>query len=54
MQQMQEMQGEQHESLRYRLSGKISLDNSPARLPFEYEGELKYLPVGSDSPAPAP
>ena len=52
MQQMQEMQGEQHDSLRYRLSGKISLDNSPGRLPFEYEGELKYLPAATETPAP--
>ena len=52
MQQMREMQGEQHDSLRYRLSGKISLDNSPARLPFEYEGELKYLPAATETPAP--
>ena len=54
MQQVQELQGEQHDSLSYRLSGKLSLANSPARLPFEYAGELKYLPAGSDSPAPAP
>lgn len=52
MQQVQEMQGEQHDSLHYRLSGKISLDNSPARLPFEYEGELKYLPATTATPAP--
>jgi LEA14-like dessication related protein len=52
MQQVQEMQGEQHDSLSYRLSGKINLDNSPARLPFEYEGELKYLPATTETPAP--
>ena len=52
MQQVQELQGEQHDSLHYRLSGKISLDNSPARLPFEYEGELKYLPATTATPAP--
>ena len=45
LQQVQEMQGEKHDSLSYRLTGKISLENSPARLPFEYEGELKYLPA---------
>ena len=50
-QQVQEMQGERHDSLRYRLTGKISLDNSPARLPFEYEGELKYLPATGATPA---
>jgi LEA14-like dessication related protein len=52
MQQVQELQGEQHDSLSYRLSGKLGLANSPARLPFEYAGKLNYLPAGSDTPAP--
>ena len=52
LQQVQEMQGEQHDSLSYRLTGKISLDNSPARLPFEHQGELKYLPATGSTPAP--
>jgi LEA14-like dessication related protein len=52
MQQVQEMHGEQHDSLRYRLTGQISLAKSPARLPFEYQGELKYLPATGRTPAP--
>ena len=52
LQQVQEMQGEKHDSLSYRLTGKISLENSPARLPFEYEGELKYLPATGGAPLP--
>ena len=51
MQQVQQMQGEQHESLKYRLTGKISLADSPARLPFDYQGELQYLPATGASPA---
>jgi len=50
MQQLQELNGEQHTGLKYRLSGKLSLDNSPARLPFEYQGELHYLPAGTTTP----
>ena len=52
MQQLQELQGEQHDALAYRLSGKIGLAGSPARLPFEYEGELRYLPAATESTAP--
>jgi LEA14-like dessication related protein len=50
MQQVQEMGGEQQESLQYRLAGKISLANSVGRLPFDYHGELKYSPAKTDDP----
>jgi LEA14-like dessication related protein len=52
MQQLQELQGEQHDTLVYRLSGRIGLAGSAARLPFEYEGELQYLPAATESTAP--
>ena len=34
-------------SLTYRLSGSLSLENRVGRLPFDYHGELNYLPSGS-------
>jgi len=43
--QLQAMQGETRNSLAYRLSGKISLANSPVSLPFDYSGELSYVPA---------
>ena len=46
MQQLQEMSGESRDSLTYRLTGKISLANSLGSLPFDYSGELSYLPAG--------
>ena len=46
MQQLQRMSGESRDSLSYRLTGKISLANSPASVPFDYSGELSYLPGG--------
>ena len=49
MQQLQAMSGETRNGLEYRLTGKISLDNSPASLPFDYSGELTYLPASPDS-----
>jgi len=47
LQQLQEMSVETHESLKYRLKGSIRLDNSHRKLPFDYSGELHYLPAGS-------
>ncbi|MGB5426225.1 MAG: LEA type 2 family protein [Gammaproteobacteria bacterium] len=51
MQQIQEMSGESRDSLTYRLTGKISLANSLGSLPFDYSGELSYLPTAKQ-PAP--
>jgi len=51
MQQLQQMQGTTGDSLNYRLSGKIGLANSPASLPFDYQGELTYLPSEKSAPA---
>jgi LEA14-like dessication related protein len=45
MQQVQEMSSEQQNSLKYRLSGKLSLSNSMVKLPFDYHGELTYSPA---------
>lgn len=50
LQQVQEMSDEQQDSLQYRLSGKLSLGNSLARLPFDYHGELKYSPAEPAAP----
>jgi LEA14-like dessication related protein len=47
MQQVQEAGTGKHESLKYRLSGSIGLENRLGKLPFDYSGELKYLPSGS-------
>jgi len=44
MQQFQEMSSENSNSLKYRLKGKISLAKSLAKLPFNVEGELTWLP----------
>ncbi len=51
MQQLQALSGESRESLDYRLKGKISLANSPLSLPFDYSGELSYLPAAKMAPA---
>jgi LEA14-like dessication related protein len=51
VQQLQALNGETRSSLDYRLSGKISLANSPASLPFDYSGELTYLPAATSAPA---
>jgi LEA14-like dessication related protein len=50
MRQLQELGSESRNSLSYRLTGKINLANSPGGLPFDYSGELSYLP--STSPVP--
>ena len=53
MQQLQALHSETRNSLAYRLTGKISLANSPASLPFDYSGELTYLPAAGTAPAAA-
>jgi LEA14-like dessication related protein len=45
VQQLQALNTETRSSLNYRLSGKISLANSPASLPFDYSGVLEYQPA---------
>ena len=50
LQQVQEMSNEQQDSLQYRLSGKLSLGNSLVKLPFDYQGVLKYSPAEPDTP----
>lgn len=47
VQQLQALQGNTGGKLRYRLSGKISLDNSPASLPFDYSGVLGHQPAAT-------
>ena len=47
VQQLQALNAETHGSLDYRLSGKISLANSPASLPFDYSGVLDYQPAAA-------
>ena len=51
MQQVQEMSSEPGDSLHYRLRGKISLEKSLAKLPFNVEGKLTYLPENKPDPA---
>jgi LEA14-like dessication related protein len=51
IQQFQQMEGAEGGSLNYRLSGKIGLANSPASLPFDYQGELTYLSSEKSAPA---
>ena len=51
LQQFQEMSGENSNSLKYRLKGKISLAKSLAKLPFNVEGELTWLPQSKSEPA---
>jgi LEA14-like dessication related protein len=53
MQQLQAMSGETRNSLDYRLTGKLGLANSPVSLPFDYSGELTYLPATTAAPDPA-
>ena len=49
--QLQLLNNETRDSLAYRLTGKISLANSPASLPFDYSGELTYLSATTPVPA---
>jgi len=53
MQQLQALHSETRNSMAYRLTGKISLANSPASLPFDYSGELTYLPAAQSAPVAA-
>jgi LEA14-like dessication related protein len=45
LQQLQEANSGKHDSLKYRLSGSLSLENRLGKLPFDYHGELNYLPA---------
>ena len=45
MRQVQELGAGGKQVIDYRLSGKLSLDHSPVRLPFDYSGELSWLPA---------
>jgi LEA14-like dessication related protein len=45
LQQLQEANTGKRESLKYRLSGSLSLKNHRGKLPFDYQGELSYLPA---------
>jgi LEA14-like dessication related protein len=49
MQQLQEADTGKHKSLKYRLSGSIALENRLGKLPFDYSGELNYLPAADGS-----
>lgn len=44
IQQMQKMSSEKTGKLEYKLSGKISLENHPIKLPFDYEGSIDLTP----------
>jgi len=51
LQQAQELGEPARDALQYRVTGQLSLENSFARLPFDYHGELKYSPSGDGAPA---
>lgn len=46
--QLQALDSETRSRLDYRLKGSIGLANSPAGLPFDYSGELTYLPATAE------
>ena len=50
LQQMQGLSAEKRSSLKYRLSGKMSLTSRVGSLPFDYQGELNYLPADTAAP----
>lgn len=50
LQQVQEMGAEKRSSLNYRLSGKMNLASRVGSLPFDYQGELNYLPADAAAP----
>jgi LEA14-like dessication related protein len=50
LQQVQEMGAEKRSSLNYRLSGKMNLASRVGSLPFDYQGELDYLPADAAAP----
>ena len=45
LQQLQQANTGKQQSLKYRLSGSLSLANRLGKLPFDYRGELNYLPA---------
>jgi LEA14-like dessication related protein len=50
LQQVQEAStGKQH-GLKYRISGNLRLGNQLGKLPFDYHGELNYLPSSTATP----
>jgi len=51
VQQLQVLNSETRSSLDYRLTGKISVANSHASLPFDYSGALSHLPAATAAPA---
>lgn len=51
LQQLQEAHAGTRRSLKYRLSGTLSLQNRPGKLPFDYQGELSYQPAESNGGA---
>jgi LEA14-like dessication related protein len=50
LQQLQEANTGKQDSLKYRLSGSLSLENRFGKLPFDYHGELNYLPADPAAP----
>jgi LEA14-like dessication related protein len=50
LRQVQELGGEKRSSLQYRLSGKMNLASRVGSLPFDYQGELNYLPADTAAP----
>ena len=50
LRQLQSLQEDKPAALGYRLSGKLSLANSSFRLPFDYSGELNWLPAADRNP----
>jgi LEA14-like dessication related protein len=50
LQQLQEANTGKQGSLKYRLSGSLSLENRLGKLPFDYHGELNYLPADPATP----
>ena len=50
LRQVQELGTEQRSTLKYRLSGKMHLASRVGSLPFDYQGELNYLPAEPSAP----
>jgi LEA14-like dessication related protein len=50
LRQLQSLQEDKPAALDYRLFGKLSLANSSFRLPFDYSGELNWLPAADRTP----
>ena len=49
LRQMQGLEQAGRQVIEYRLSGRLSLDRSAVRLPFDYSGELNWLPAAGSS-----